>query len=48
MAKKLRRLFEPITVGRLRLNNRLVMLAMTIGYAVNGRPTEQFKNFYAE
>ena len=45
---KLKRLFQPITVGEIKLENRLVMLGMAVCYAEDGKPTERWKNFYIE
>ena len=45
---KLKHLFQPITLGRIELKNRLVMLAMATGYVNDGRPNKRLKQFLAE
>jgi len=45
---KLEYLFKPITVGRIGLKNRLVMLAIATGYVEDGRPTKRLQQFLAE
>ena len=46
---KLKRLFEPITVGKLELKSRLVMLSMATGYREeDGRPSLLLKKFLTE
>lgn len=45
--KRLRRLFEPIVVGRIELKNRIVMLGTTVGFADDHKITDQVTNFYA-
>jgi len=42
------KLFEPIKVGEMELNNRLVMLAMETGYVEEGRVTPRLIDFFAE
>ncbi len=42
------RLFQPISIGRMELKNRIKFPALTIGYAVNDHVTDRLKNFYAE
>jgi len=44
----LRKLFEPIKVGRVDLKNRLVMAPVTDNYAVDYYVTERMVDFYAE
>ncbi len=41
------RLFEPITMGPMRLSNRVVMPAMALNYTPNGEMTDKFVNMYA-
>ena len=45
---QLRKLFEPIQVGKLDLKNRIVMPAMMVGLGANDMVTDRFKDFYAE
>ena len=45
---KLKKLFEPIAVGRVELKNRLVMSPMGLGYAPNDRPGQRMRNFLEE
>ena len=46
---KLKKLFQPIKVGRMELKNRLVMLAMGLGYTTGeGTPGARLENFLAE
>ncbi|GAG22134.1 unnamed protein product, partial [marine sediment metagenome] len=45
---QLRKLFEPIKVGKLDLKNRIVMPAMMVGLGANDMVTDRFKDFYAE
>ena len=45
---KLKHLFQPITVGKMELKNRLVMLPMATGYVQDGRPTTRLGQFIAE
>lgn len=40
-------LFEPITIGGLTLPNRIVMAPMGVGRAVDGVPTEEYRDFLA-
>lgn len=46
--RQIKKLFEPITIGKLELRNRLVMPAMAIGLGANGMVTDRFKYFYSE
>ncbi len=41
------RLFEPITLGPMRLSNRVVMPAMALNYTPKGEMTDKFINMYA-
>ncbi len=41
-------LFKPIRIGQIELRNRIVMPALGLGYAVEGRVTDRLKAFYAE
>ena len=45
---ELRKLFEPIRVGRMDLKNRLVMAPVTDNYAVNYYVTDRMVDFYTE
>jgi 2,4-dienoyl-CoA reductase (NADPH2) len=47
-ARKLRRLFTPITIGNLRLANRIVMPAIHLSYTPNGFVTDTLVDFYVE
>lgn len=44
----LKNLFQPIKVGEMELENRIVFLAVMTGYGANDMVTERLKNFYAE
>lgn len=45
---KFKHLFTPITVGRLELKNRLVLLPMAMGYTEGGKPTKRLQQFLSE
>ena len=45
---KLNRLFQPITIGRVELKNRVVMTAMAIGYVHEGHVTQRLTDFLVE
>lgn len=45
---KLKKLFEPINIGTLRLENRLVMLGIQTLYGANDQVTERYRNFLVE
>jgi len=45
---KLDRLFQPITIGRVELKNRVVMTAMAIGYVHEGHVTQRLTDFLVE
>lgn len=45
---ELKRLFEPIKIGNIKIKNRIAMSPMTVGYAEDGRSGERFKNFFEE
>jgi len=45
---ELKNLFQPIKVGKMELDNRIVFLAVMTGYGANDMVTERLKNFYAE
>ena len=38
-------LFQPITLGKIHLKNRMVMLSMGLGYEDKGKPTQRLYNF---
>ena len=42
------KLFEPITINKMTLSNRIVMPAMHMGFADRGYMTDQLVEFYAE
>ena len=44
----MKRLFSPIKIGTLELKNRIVLLAMHLGYAEDGFVTEQLIHFYRD
>ncbi len=46
MATELEMLFAPISIGRVKLRNRIVMPALTTGYAF-GEVTDQLKHYFA-
>ncbi len=41
-------LFDPINIGPMRLDNRLVMTAMDVGFSTDGFANDRFIDFYAE
>jgi len=45
---ELRNLFQPIKVGEMELNNRIMFLAIGTGYGADDQVTERQKDFYAE
>lgn len=45
---ELKNLFQPIKVGEMELNNRIIFLAIGTGYGADDQVTERQKNFYAE
>ncbi len=44
----LKHLFQPIKIGNLNLNNRVVLLPMALGYANSGKPTSRLIKFLRE
>ena len=45
---KLDKLFSPIKVGNMQLKNRIVMAAMSVSMADNGKITDAYRQFYIE
>lgn len=45
---ELKNLFQPIKLGEMELENRIVFLAVHTGHGANDMVTERLKNFYAE
>jgi len=45
---QLRKLFEPINIGKMNLKNRLVMPAMMLGLGQNDMVSNRFKDFYSK
>ncbi len=48
MENKLRKLFEPVNIGRMEVKNRIVMPAMDLNLATEGKVTDEFTAFYEE
>lgn len=45
---KIKKMFEPIKIGKVEVRNRIKIPAFAIGYAENGYVTPRLKNFYEE
>ena len=45
---QVKKLFEPINIGKMEVKNRLVYLATHTGYGVNGYVSDRFTNYYVE
>ncbi len=44
----IKKLFEPITIGNVKVKNKIKLEALGVGYAKDGFVTDRLKNFYEE